>query len=364
MLRNLAVRATRGLSTAAAPAPKNVAITGAAGSIGYALVMRVASGQVFGPETPVNLSLIETEPGMKPLNGVIMEMMDGAFPLLRNISATSDPSVGFGDADAAFLVGAQPRGKGMERADLLSANAAIFATQGAALNASARRGVQVLVVGNPANTNALVASHNAPDISPGAFHAMTRLDQNRAMAQVASKTGIPVRAIERVVVWGNHSATQFPDLSHALVHGAPALKIIDDNDWVKNEFVPRVQKRGAEIINARGASSAASAASAAIDHMRDLFVGSGSAWQSMAVPSDGSYGIDEGIWYSVPCTCDGDGVYTRVAGLPEPDDYAAAMMDATRKELIEERDAVLHLLPKSGAAPTAPKRGRKRKTKS
>ena len=364
MLRNLALHATRGLSTASAPAPKNVAITGAAGSIGYALVMRIASGQVFGSETPLNLSLIETEPGMKPLHGVILEMMDGAFPLVRNISATSDPNVGFGDADAAFLVGAQPRGKGMERGDLLSANAAIFAAQGEALNASARRDVQVLVVGNPANTNALVASHNAPDISPGSFHAMTRLDQNRAMAQVAGKTGAPVREVERVVIWGNHSATQFPDLSHALVDGKPALDVINDDAWVKNEFVPRVQKRGAEIIDARGFSSAASAASAAIDHMRDLFVGSGSAWQSMGVPSDGSYGIDEGIWYSVPCTCDGDGVYTRVSGLPEPDDYAAAMMDATRKELIEERDSVLHLLPKPGSSKPAGKRGRKRKPKS
>jgi len=328
------------LSTSVA-APKTVAITGAAGAIGYALLMRIASGQVFGPDVPLNLSLIETEPGMKPLKGVVLELMDGAFPLVKSINPTCDPNVGFGDADAAFLVGARPRSKGMERADLLSANAAIFAEQGKAINASASKDIQVLVVGNPANTNALVASHNAPDISPQNFHAMTRLDQNRAISQVARKTGSSVRDIERVVIWGNHSATQFPDLSSATISGKPALSVINDDAWVKGEFVPRVQKRGAEIIDARGASSAASAASAAIDHMRDLFQGSGNVWQSMGVVSDGSYGIDEGIWYSVPCTCAGGNEFSRVSkGISAPDEYAAAMMEATRKELIEERDGV------------------------
>lgn len=352
------------LSTAAAAVPpKRVAVTGSAGAIGYALLMRIASGQMFGPETPVHLSLLETTPGMKPLAGVVMELNDGAFPLLHSISTSDDPVQGFGDADVAVLVGAKPRGPGMERADLMSANAAIFAEQGKALNESASRDVSVLVVGNPANTNALVAAANAPDLSPSQFMAMTRLDQNRAMAQVAKKAGVRVRDVERTVIWGNHSATQYPDLSHALVEGKPALDVIGDESWVHEEFIPRVQKRGAEIIGARGASSAASAASAAVDHVRDLFVGSGDAWQSLAVVSDGTYGVDEGIWYSVPCTC-GDGGYQRVVNLPAPDDFSAAMMEATRKELLEERDAVRHLLPgSSGAVPVKGKKKATRKKK-
>lgn len=328
--------------------------------------MRIASGRMFGSDTPVHLSLLETPAGMKPLAGVVMELNDGAFPLLQSIRTSSDPAEGFGDADVAVLVGATPRGPGMERADLMSANAQIFAAQGKALNESASHDVSVLVVGNPANTNALVASANAPDLDPSQFMAMTRLDQNRAMAQVASKTGALVRDVERVVIWGNHSATQVPDLSHARVAGAPALEVIGDEAWVRKEFIPRVQKRGAEIIGARGASSAASAASAAVDHVHDLFVGSGEKWQSLAVASDGSYGVDEGIWYSVPCLC-ADGKYQRVVDLPAPDEFTAAMMDATRKELLEERDAVRHLLPGGGGTPAAAatkaksKGGRKKK---
>lgn len=363
MLRTAFGRGTRALSTAVEEPIKNVAVTGAAGAIGYALLMRIASGQMFGPSTPVDLQLIETEVGLKPLKGVVMEIMDGAFPLVRSISQTADVNEGFGDADVAVLVGARPRGPGMERKDLMSANAAIFAEQGRAINDSARRDIKVLVVGNPANTNALVASHNAPDLDPSQFHAMTRLDQNRAMAQVANRTAAAVRDVERVVIWGNHSSTQYPDLSHATVEGKRALDLINDTNWVRNEFIPRVQKRGAEIIGARGASSAASAASAAIDHMHDLFVGSGNAWQSMGVPSDGSYGIDKDLWYSVPCHCPGGGMFTRILDIPAPDEYSAAMMDATRKELLEERDSVMHLLPKAspGSAPKATGKPRKKR---
>lgn len=359
----MGVTARRALSAATAEAPAvNVAVSGSAGAISYAMLMRIASGQMFGPNVPVNLQLLETEAGLKPLKGVVMEIMDGAFPLVRSITETADPNVGFGDADVAVLVGARPRGPGMERADLMSANAAIFAAQGKALNDSAKRDVKVLVVGNPANTNALVASANAPDLSPSQFMAMTRLDQNRAMGQVALKCGVPVMDVERVVVWGNHSSTQYPDLSNALVAGKPALSVIKDAAWVRKEFIPRVQKRGAEIINARGASSATSAASAAIDHLHDLFTGSGDAWQSLAVCSDGSYGIDKGIWYSVPCRCPGNGVYKRVLDVPAPDEFSAAMMDATRKELLEERDAVKHLLPaKTGSPVTQSKSGRKKR---
>lgn len=323
---------------------------------------------MFGPDVPVTLSLLERSEEMKRVGGVIMELNDGAFPLLHGVSATDDANIGFGDVDVAVLVGAKPRGPGMERADLMSANAQIFAEQGQALNASAKKDVQVLVVGNPANTNALVASENAPDLSPEQFMAMTRLDQNRAMAQVALRANAQVMDVERVVIWGNHSSTQYPDLSNATVAGQPALDVINDTNWVRNEFIPRVQKRGAEIIGARGASSAASAASAAVDHICDMFVGSGDAWQSLGVRSDGSYGIDEGIWYSVPCTC-GDGKFKRVLDIPAPDEYSAAMMDATRKELLEERDAVKHLLPgangtSSTSAPAKAKRGRKKKTSS
>lgn len=365
MLRSTLHSARRALSTAVSEAPvKKVAITGAAGQIGYALLMRIASGRMLGPDQPVELQLLEVEQGLKPLKGVAMEIMDGAFPLVRGITQTSDPNIGFGDADVAILVGATPRGPNMERSDLMSANAAIFATQGKAINDSARKNVSVLVVGNPANTNALVASANAPDLDPSQFMAMTRLDQNRAMAQVSIKTGIPVADVERVVIWGNHSSTQYPDLSNALVDGKPALSEINDTAWVREEFIPRVQKRGAEVIGARGASSATSAASAAIDHMRDLSLGSGGAWQSMGVPSDGSYGIDKGIWYSVPCICRGNGVYERVLDIAPPDEFSAAMMDATRKELLEERDAVKHLLPGNPAVKAAPKTRKKRAKKA
>lgn len=363
MFRSVVSVAQRALSNAsAASTPKRVAVTGAAGSIGYALLMRIASGQMLGPDVPVELQLLETEQGMKPLRGVTMEIMDGAFPLVEKITQTSDPVEAFGDADIALLVGARPRGPGMERADLMSANAAIFADQGRALNDAASRSVSVLVVGNPANTNALVAAANAPDLDASQFMAMTRLDQNRAMAQVANRTGVPVSQVKRVIIWGNHSSTQYPDLSHALVGDKPALEVISDDSWVRDTFIPRVQKRGAEIIGARGASSAASAASAAIDTMRDLYHGSDDAWQSIAVPSDGSYGIDKDIWYSVPCTCPGDGTYQRVVDIPPPEEFSAAMMDATRKELLEERDAIRHLLP-GNAEKAAPKTARKRRSK-
>jgi malate dehydrogenase len=362
--------AWRALSTASAArtevAPRRVAVTGAAGNIGYALLMRLASGQIFGPHTPVEISLVEV-PG-KPfdtLRGVVMELKDGAFPLVHAISVSDTPTTGFADVDVAILVGAAPRGKGMARADLLNANGKIFVEQGRALNDVAKRDVKVLVVGNPVNTNALIAAENAPDLSPDQFMAMTRLDQNRAMAQIASKTGTSVMDVERIVIWGNHSESMYPDLSHALVAGKPALKVINDQAWVRNEFIPKVQKRGQEIIQAREKSSAASAASAAIDHLRDLFLGSGNAWQSLAVRSDGSYGIDEGIWYSVPCIC-GDGTYERVLDIPGPDEFSAAMMDATRKELLAERDTIRHLLPSMSspnvaASSEAPKGGRKRR---
>lgn len=360
MMRSAFSAARRSLSTTS-PKPIKVTVTGAAGMIGYALLMRISSGQLLGPNVPVELQLLETEQGMKPLKGVTMEIMDGAFPLVHKISQTSDPNEGFGDTDVAILVGARPRGPGMERADLMSANAQIFAVQGRALNDSANRNVSVLVVGNPANTNALVAAANAPDLNPEQFMAMTRLDQNRAIGQIALKTNSSVSDIERIIIWGNHSSTQYPDLSHALVGGQPALKVIGDDEWVKNDFIPRVQKRGAEIIGARGASSATSAASAAIDTIHDLCVGSGDVWQSIGIPSDGSYGIDKDIWYSVPCLCPGDGVYHRVLDVPSPDEFSAAMMDATRKELLEERDAVRHLLPGADSKP-AGKTTRKRRT--
>lgn len=356
--RLLARRFASTAAVATEKKPVNVAVTGAAGAIGYALLMRIASGDMLGPNQPVNLQLIETEPGMKPLSGVTMELSDCAFPLLRSVKSTTDLEAGFGDASLAILVGARPRSKGMERGDLLTANASIFAAQGAALNAAAARDVSVLVVGNPANTNALVAAANAPNLSPGQFMAMTRLDQSRAAAAVAGKTGAHVRDVKRVVIWGNHSATQYPDLTHATVRGQPALKAIGNDAWVKKTFIPDVQKRGAAIIEARGASSAASAASAAIDHMRDLVVGAGDEWLSMGVPSDGSYGVEEGLWYSVPVTCPGQGVYKRVGGLPQPDAFSASMMDATRKELLSERDGVRHLLPKA-AGGKGGKKGRK-----
>eukprot|EP00186_Timspurckia_oligopyrenoides_P003242 CAMPEP_0182447742 /NCGR_PEP_ID=MMETSP1172-20130603/19584_1 /TAXON_ID=708627 /ORGANISM="Timspurckia oligopyrenoides, Strain CCMP3278" /LENGTH=328 /DNA_ID=CAMNT_0024644289 /DNA_START=60 /DNA_END=1046 /DNA_ORIENTATION=+ len=324
--------------------PKTVAVTGAAGAIGYALTMRIASGEMLGKDQPVILKLIETEQGMKPLTGVIMELQDCAFPLLHGIVGTKELDEGFGDADVCVLVGARPRTKGMERKDLMEANAQIFETQGKAINSAARKETAVLVVGNPANTNALVLSANAPNLASSQIMAMTRLDQNRAMAQVAEKTGALVSDVEKVIIWGNHSSTQYPDLHHATVKGADALTTINDPSWVTDTFIPRVQKRGAEIIGARGASSAASAASSAIDNVRDYFLGSGDKWQSIAMCSKGEYGSTPGLWYSMPYICKGNGEVQLVEGL-SINDFSEQRMQATNAELIEERDAVKHLLP-------------------
>jgi malate dehydrogenase len=322
--------------------PVRIAVTGSAGQIGYALLFRIAAGDMLGPDQPVILQLIEVPQAMKALEGVVMELRDCAFPLLADIVATDDVNVGFKDADYAILVGARPRGPGMERKDLLEANGAIFTVQGKAINDHASRGVKVLVVGNPANTNALIASRSAPDLDPRQFTAMTRLDHNRAISQLAAKTGKPVSAIRRMTVWGNHSSTQYPDISHALVDGRPATELVDQA-WVENDFIPTVQQRGAAIIAARGASSAASAASSAIDHMRSWALGTPDGdWVSMAIPSDGSYGIPEGVVYSYPVTCR-DGRYEIVQNLPISA-FSRARMDATAKELFEERDAVKHLL--------------------
>lgn len=307
---------------------------------------------MLGKDQLIELNLIETEPGMSPLRGVMMELEDGAFPLLSKVTATTDLNEGFGDVSYALLVGATPRGPGMERSDLMAANAKIFAEQGKALNNAAATNAKILVVGNPANTNALVASENAPDMWPEQFIAMTRLDQSRAKALVAEKAGVAVKDVDRVVIWGNHSATQYPDLSHARIGGKWAKSILTDEKWIQEDFIPRVQKRGAEIIGARGASSAASAASAAIDTIRDLHLGSKEQWLSNAVPSDGSYGISKGLWYSVPTMCEGDSHYRRVRKLPI-DEFSAKMMTITEKELKEERDAVRHLLPKGENKPVS-----------
>jgi malate dehydrogenase len=318
--------------------PVRVAVTGAAGQIGYSLLFRIASGDMLGPDQPVILQLLEV-----PVQGVIMELDDCAFPLVAGLQASDKPEEAFKDADYIMLVGAKPRGPGMERKDLLEANAAIFSTQGQAMNAVASRNVRVLAVGNPANTNALIARHNAPDLDPRCFTAMTRLDHNRALAQLANRTGRHVTDIERLTVWGNHSATQYPDVSHARVDGKPAMEWVDQG-WLEESFIPTVQQRGAAIIKARGQSSAASAASAAIDHMRDWTLGtSGDDWVSMAIPSDGSYGIAEGLIYSFPVRCV-EGRYEIVQGLLI-DEFSQARMNATEQELIEERDAVKHLLP-------------------
>jgi malate dehydrogenase len=299
---------------------------------------------MLGSDQPVELQLIETEMGMKALKGVMMELEDGAFPLLAKTTGTKNLPEGFGDVSYALLVGATPRGPGMERSDLMSANAKIFAEQGKALNESAAVNAKVLVVGNPANTNALVASENAPDMWPEQFIAMTRLDQSRALSLLADKVGAAVKDVDRVIIWGNHSATQYPDLSHARVNGKWAKSIVNDDKWIREDFIPRVQKRGAEVIGARGASSAASAASAAIDTIRDIHLGSGDVWQSNAIPSDGTYGIQSGLWYSVPTVCNGDSHYRRVLQLPI-DEFSASMMSKTEKELVQERDAVRDLLP-------------------
>ncbi|MGD9264355.1 MAG: malate dehydrogenase [Lysobacterales bacterium] len=319
-----------------------VAITGAAGQIGYQLGFRIASGCMLGPEQPISLQLLEVEPAMKALEGVVMELDDAAFRLLWDIEATTDPNAAFRDADYVLLVGAKPRGPGMERADLLKENGKIFTEQGAALNAHAARDVKVVVVGNPANTNALIAQAAAPDLDPRNFTAMTRLDHNRAISLLAEKTGVHHQMISRMTVWGNHSTTQFPDISFTEVAAKRASTLVE-RDWYLNEFMPRVQNRGAEIIKARGASSAASAASAAIDHMRNWALGTAEGeWVSMAVPADGSYGIEPGVIYSYPCICK-DGDYRIVQGL-KIDEFSRQRMDASDAELREERAAVRHLL--------------------
>jgi malate dehydrogenase len=320
----------------------NVAITGAAGQIGYALAFRVASGQMLGPDQPVNLHLLEITPALGALQGVLMELADCAFPTLNKVVVTDDAKVAFRDCNAAMLVGARPRGPGMERKDLLLANAQIFSAQGKALNEVADRNVKVLVVGNPANTNALIARANARDLNPHNFTAMTRLDHNRALSQLAEKTGSHVTAIRKMTIWGNHSATQYPDISHTVVNGKPAKPLVDQK-WIEETFIPVVQQRGAAIIKARGASSAASAASAALDHIHDWFHGTPAGdWVSMAVPSDGSYGIKEGVIYSYPVTIK-DGSYQIVQGL-SIDEFSRKRMDATDKELREERDGVASLI--------------------
>ena len=322
--------------------PVRVTITGAAGNIGYALAFRIAAGDMLGPDQPVILQLLEITPALGALQGVVMELNDCAFPLLSGVVATDDASVAFKDTDYALLVGARPRGPGMERKDLLTANGAIFGPQGKALNDHASRDVKVLVVGNPANTNALIAQAAAPDLNPRNFTAMTRLDHNRALSQLAEKTGTHTTDVAKMTIWGNHSSTQYPDISHATVKGKAAKGLVDDT-WYKNTFIPVVQQRGAAIIKARGASSAASAASAAIDHMRTWALGTqGDDWVSMAVPADGSYGIAPGIIYSYPCRCK-NGDYEIVQGL-EVDAFSREKMDATATELREERAAIEHLL--------------------
>ncbi len=322
--------------------PVRVAITGAAGQIGYQLCFRIASGDLLGPTQPVILQLLEIPPALDTLKGVVMELDDAAFPLLHGVVATTDLDEGFKDADYAILVGARPRGPGMERADLLSENGKIFGPQGKSLNAVASRDVKVLVVGNPANTNALIAQANAPDLPAANFTAMTRLDHNRALAQLAARSGLHHTHIKKMTIWGNHSSTQYPDLHHALVAGKPAMEGVDQA-WYSDNFIPTVQQRGAAIIKARGASSAASAASAAIDHIRDWALGTdGDDWVSMAVPADGSYGIAPGVIYSFPCTCE-NGKYSIVQGL-EINAFSRARMEATDQELREERAAVEALL--------------------
>jgi malate dehydrogenase len=322
--------------------PVNVAVTGAAGQIGYALLFRIASGQLLGPDTPVRLSLLEIPQAVKAAEGTAMELDDCAFPLLAGIDIYDDPNQAFDGVNVALLVGARPRSKGMERADLLEANGGIFKPQGEALNAHAASDVKILVVGNPANTNCLIAQSNAPDIPAQRFTAMMRLDHNRAIAQVAKKTGTTVSDITNMTIWGNHSATQYPDVFHAKVSGSSAVQAIGDQDWIEGDFIPTVQKRGAAIIEARGASSAASAANAAVDHVHDWVLGTPEGdWVSMAIPSDGTYGIKEGIFSGFPCTCSG-GEYTVVEGL-ELDEFSRARIDATVTELTEERQAVQEL---------------------
>ena len=322
--------------------PVRVAVTGAAGQISYSLLFRIASGQLLGIDQPVILQLLEIPPAMEALSGVVMELHDCAFELVQEIVATDDPNVAFKDVDYALLVGSRPRGPGMERKDLLEANAAIFSVQGKSLNDHASRDVRVLVVGNPANTNSLIAQRNAPDLDPRHFTAMTRLDHNRAVTQLAQKTGKHVVDVKGLSIWGNHSATQYPDISHASIDGTAADSLVDQS-WVEETFIPIVQQRGAAIIKARGLSSAASAANAAIEHMRDWALGTDGEVVSMAVYSDGSYGITKGLIYSFPCTCAG-GDWAIVQGLAI-NDFSRGKMNETETELIDERDAVKDLLP-------------------
>lgn len=323
--------------------PVRVTVTGAAGQISYSLLFRIASGEMLGPNQPVILQMLEITPALEALKGVAMELEDCAFPLLAGMVCTDDAAVAFKDSDYALLVGARPRGPGMERKDLLEANAAIFSAQGKALNDNASKDIKVLVVGNPANTNSLIAQRNAPDINPRQFTAMTRLDHNRAMSQIAHKTGTTINDVTHMTIWGNHSATQYPDLHEAKINGQPAIDMIDQA-WYEADFIPTVQQRGAAIIAARGASSAASAANAAIAHMRSWALGTAEGdWVSMGVYSDGSYGIAQGLIYSFPCVCK-DGDWEIVQGL-DINDFSRAKMTATELELTEERDAVQHLLP-------------------
>ncbi len=322
--------------------PVTVTITGAAGNIGYALAFRVASGQMLGSDQPVNLNLLEIPAASAAVGGVVMELNDCAFPTLNKVVASSDANVAFKDCNFAMLVGARPRGPGMERKDLLLENAKIFSAQGKALDAVASRDVRVLVVGNPANTNSLIAQRNAPSLDPKRFTAMTRLDHNRGLAQLTEKTGASLADVKKVIIWGNHSATQYPDLHHATVGGKPALSLVEAA-WFKDTYIPTVQQRGAAVIKARGSSSAASAAAAALDHVHDWMLGTPEGdWVSMAVPSDGSYGIPEGVIYSYPVTCK-NGAYSIVQGL-SIDEFSREKMLATHRELLEERDGVKDLI--------------------
>ena len=322
--------------------PVKIAVTGAAGQIGYALLFRIAAGNMLGPDQPVILQLLEITPALKALEGVVMELNDCAFPLLHGVTVSDKPEEAFNDVDYAYLVGARPRGPGMERKDLLEANGAIFKVQGKALNDHAKRSVKILVVGNPANTNAMIAKHYAPDLDAKCFSAMVRLDHNRAMSKLAEKTGMQCTDVKRAIIWGNHSATQYPDLHHATVNGSLAMDKVDQ-DWYEQTFIPKVQQRGAEIIQVRGASSAASAANAAVDHMRSWALGTPDGeWVSMAVPSDGSYGIKEGVVYGYPVVCKNGG-YEIVQDL-EINEFSRARMEATEKELLDSWDAVQGIL--------------------
>jgi malate dehydrogenase len=322
--------------------PVRVAITGAAGQIGYSLLFRIASGAMLGPDTPVILQLLEVTPALGALGGVKMELDDCAFSPLVDVITTDDANVAFGDADIALLVGAMPRKDGMERSDLLSANGGIFKPQGAAISANAKKNIKVLVVGNPANTNSLIAMHNAPNTDPRQFTAMTRLDHNRAISQLAQRVNKPITSIKKMTIWGNHSTTQYPDLFHCEVDGKNAAQLVNDQSWIEETYIPTVAKRGAAVIKARGSSSAASAANAAIDHVRNWVLGTPEGdWVSMSVPSDGSYGVPEGLISSFPCTCT-NGDYSIVQGL-DIDAFSRARIDASVAELLEERDAVKEL---------------------